>query len=74
VVDELLRTKALRQTPIATDESQISERLREEFTDLLSNEAKRTELGRNAAAAMLDNRGAVDKTLKYIEPLIKGRG
>jgi 3-deoxy-D-manno-octulosonic-acid transferase len=73
VVGELLRVSAIRQTLTAPQEYQIPERLSKEFTELLGDDAKRSELGQNAAAAMLKNRGAVDKTIKYIEPLIKGR-
>ena len=70
VVSEFLSLGALRQTPVAPDEFQISERLSEEIVDLLGNGESRIELGNNARNAVMKNRGSVDKTLKFLEPLI----
>lgn len=70
VVSEFLSLGALRQTPVAPDEFQISERLFEEFVDLLGNDEIRIELGNSARNAVMKNRGSVDKTLKFLEPLI----
>lgn len=68
---EFLRSgDAIRQTPTAPDDFQVSERLYEEFTDLLENPAKREELGRNAAKLMATSRGATARTITELEKLI----
>jgi 3-deoxy-D-manno-octulosonic-acid transferase len=64
VIREFLENDAIRQTPEASDDSEMLERLYEEFTDLLKDEEKRVELGRRAAAVVgRSNRRAVEKTI-----------
>jgi 3-deoxy-D-manno-octulosonic-acid transferase len=71
VIEKFLENNAIRQTPTAPDDFQISERLYEEFTDLLENPEKRAELGANAAAVMGNsNRKAAEVTIQHIKGLI----
>lgn len=70
VMQEFHEHKAIRQTPVAPDDSQISERLYEEFTELLQNREIRLELGRNAASVMgHSNRSAISQTIESIRSL-----
>jgi 3-deoxy-D-manno-octulosonic-acid transferase len=74
VVKEFRENGALRQTPAASDEDQISERLYEEFTDLFENEATREELGRNALHLMNGaNRDATKTTIELIRKRLSFR-
>jgi len=70
-IEVFLENNAIRQTPVAPDEFQISERLHEEFIDLLENPEKRLELGTNAAAVMRSLRGALQKTVEQLRNLIR---
>lgn len=67
VVEEFLENEAIRQTPEAPQDFQVSERLCEEFMSLLEDKEKRAELGGNAAAVM--NRSNRDATAKTVEHL-----
>ncbi len=72
VVKEFLNNDALRQTPIAPDEGQISKRLNEEFMELLENESKRIKLGQNALELMTQqDRNATTKTLELLRGLVR---
>jgi 3-deoxy-D-manno-octulosonic-acid transferase len=66
VVTGLIEEKAIRQTRLAPDESQISERLYEEFIELLENKQLRSDLGTRAANVMKANRGATSKTIDHL--------
>lgn len=67
VMREFLENDAIRQTPEAPDDFQISERLYEQFMDLLGNDEKRAELGRRAAVVVgKSNRNAIEKTIELI--------
>jgi len=71
VVKEFLDNEAIRQTPEAPDDSQVSERLYEEFTLLLEDKEKRAELGRNAAAVMgKSNRDATAKSIERLKGVL----
>lgn len=67
VIADFLRADAIRQTPIAPQDFQISDRLYEEFIDLLKDDEKRIALGQRAAAAVSSNRGATQRTLEYLK-------
>ena len=71
VINVFLENDAIRQTPVAPDEFQISERLYEAFTDLVENPEKRFELGTNAAAVMRRSRGAVETTVAQLWKLVR---
>lgn len=68
-VKEFLDKDALVQLPQATDK-EVVPKLAEAMNDLLSNEEKRAKLGSNALAAMNNNRGAVEKTIEYLKPVL----
>jgi 3-deoxy-D-manno-octulosonic-acid transferase len=71
VMREFRENNAIRQTPVAPDDFQVSERLSEEFISLLINKEKRTELGCNAASLMgKSNRDATTKTVRAIGSLL----
>ncbi len=71
VVKEFLTNDALVQLPEAPQDFHIVERLNEVFEDLLGDEQKRRDLGKNAAAVMKANRGATARTVAYLVPLLK---
>jgi 3-deoxy-D-manno-octulosonic-acid transferase len=74
VVEEFRDSKALRQISTAPEESQISERLYEEFTDLLDNPDKRVELAANATALMKkSNRNATRTTVEQLRNLFSDK-
>ena len=64
-VKEFLSRDALIQLPDAEVES-----LARIFSELLSDADRRHALGQNALAVMDANRGAVDRTVEYLTPLI----
>jgi 3-deoxy-D-manno-octulosonic-acid transferase len=71
VVKEFLANKAIRQTPEASDENHIAERLHGEFVDLLEHADKRAELAKNAATVMSRaNREATNATVDGIHFLL----
>lgn len=69
VVKEFLVNKALVQLP----EEPSAERLYEVFSELLQDENRRHELGRNAAAVMEANRGATSRTIKLLAEEMSGK-
>ena len=72
VVREFLDNDALLQTSEAPDEFQISERLYEQFMDLLGNQDRRIELGRNALALMTGaKRDATKTTVDLLSGLVR---
>ena len=71
VVKEFLKNEAIRQIPEAADDSQVSERLYEEFILLLRDKEKRAQLGRNAAATVSgSNRDALANTVAGLKRLM----
>ena len=68
-VKEFLDKNALIQLPQTSDKEIVS-KLAEVLNDLLSSAEKRTALGSNALAAMNSNRGAVEKTIEYLQPVL----
>ncbi|MGE3466443.1 MAG: 3-deoxy-D-manno-octulosonic acid transferase [Pyrinomonadaceae bacterium] len=68
-VDEFLDKDALRQLAPAS-ESDAAADLVNAFNDLLVDAARRRQLGENAMAVMNNNRGAVERTMEYIAPLL----
>ena len=72
VVREFLDNDAMLQTSEAPDEFQISERLYEQFMDLLGNQDRRIELGRNALALMTGaKRDATKTTVDLLSGLVR---
>ena len=69
-VREFSAKNALIQLPELA-ENEIPAKLAEVFRDLLENCEKRGQIGFNAAAVMQKNRGATEKTVEYLEALIK---
>lgn len=70
VIREFHENEAIRQTPTAPDDFQVSERLCEEFTLLLENVELRSRLGRNAAAIMArSDRNATSETVASLKQL-----
>jgi hypothetical protein len=66
-----LDNDAIRQTPVAPDDLQLSKRLHEEFTLLLGNPRKRLQLGRNALAVMRESNGrGAETTVELIRQAI----
>ena len=70
-VDNFLAKEALIQLP-KLSEKQIVGQLVNTFQELLTNLNRRETLGQKALAVMENNRGAVDRTVEYLTPLIKG--
>ncbi len=68
-VKEFLDIGALIQLPHLADKDIVT-KLAEAIEDLLTNSEKRTELGSNALAVMNSNRGAVTKTIEYLQPVL----
>jgi len=68
-VKEFLDKNALIQLP-ATNEQSIAEDLAREFTELLKDAEKRTELSTNALEVMQKNRGATAKTIENLKQLL----
>ncbi len=69
-VTEFIDKEALVQLP-AVNESQIVAKLVESFNTLLADEKKLTTLGINALTVMEHNRGAVNRTIEYLSPLLR---
>ena len=69
-VKEFLAKEALIQIP-KLSEKQIVPKLVEVFSELLGDEKIVAALGMNALTVMDHNRGAVDRTVEYLAPLIK---
>lgn len=72
-ITEFLSKKALVQLD-ETDGSTVVAALAEAFRDLLKNDEKRRSLGHNALAAMNNNRGAAERSIEYLTPLIAPGG
>jgi 3-deoxy-D-manno-octulosonic-acid transferase len=71
VIMEFLENEAIRQTTEASDDSHVSERLREDFMILLENPELRAQLGTNAAAVMRKaNRNATAKTIDRLKKIL----
>lgn len=64
-VREFLDKNAIVQLPPVTERSVVAA-LVAAFEDLLSNEAKRSSLGRNALDTMRINRGASERTMEFL--------
>ncbi len=69
-VSEFLDKDALVQLPRLT-EKDVVPKLIEKFNEILSENQKRKDMGTNALAVMNNNRGAVERTLEYLAPLLK---
>ena len=68
-VTEFLSKDALVQLVVA-DESNVVLTLTDTFRDLLRSDEKRKMLGSNALAVMNNNRGATERMIEYLTPLI----
>jgi 3-deoxy-D-manno-octulosonic-acid transferase len=72
VVNEFLDADAIMQTPPASQEFQIPERLNEAFIQLLENPHRRAELAANASAVMgRADRGAAAKTVEKLRQFLE---
>lgn len=69
-VKEFLSKDALVQLPAAS-ENKIVPALADSFEKILSDENEAEKLGFNALTVMENNRGAVERTLEYLAPLLK---
>ena len=54
-------------------ETKLVPHLASAISDLLADEKRRSELGSNALSVMQNNRGAVSRTMEYLDPLFSGR-
>jgi 3-deoxy-D-manno-octulosonic-acid transferase len=70
-VDEFLAGEALIQLP-KLSASEIPVKLAEEFAQLLSDPERRQQLGRAAGDVMIRNRGATERTIEHLRPLLTG--
>ncbi|MEQ1604964.1 MAG: 3-deoxy-D-manno-octulosonic acid transferase [Pyrinomonadaceae bacterium] len=69
-VGEFFEKDALIQLPKLADK-EILPKLVDTFSDLLADEKRTAELGMNALTVMDHNRGAVNRTVEYLAPLLK---
>lgn len=69
-VKEFLEKDALIQLPKLPDKH-VLPRLASTFSELLADKKKTAELGMNALTVMEHNRGAVNRTVEYLTPLLK---
>jgi 3-deoxy-D-manno-octulosonic-acid transferase len=69
-VTEFLDKEALLQLPRLPDKEVVT-KLVEAFNGLLSNNEKRASFGANALGVMNNNRGAVERTVEYLSPLLE---
>ena len=70
IVKEFSEKNALVQLP-ELDDKDIAENLSATFLQLLKDLEKRKNLGKNALAVMEKNRGATEKTLEYLAPILQ---
>lgn len=70
IVKEFSEKNALVQLP-ELDDKDIVENLSATFLQLLKDLEKRKNLGKNALAVMEKNRGATEKTLEYLAPILQ---
>jgi 3-deoxy-D-manno-octulosonic-acid transferase len=68
-VKEFLERDALIQLPRVSNK-QVAARLVDVLSDLLSAPTRRAALGANALTAMDNSRGAVERTMEYLSPVI----
>jgi 3-deoxy-D-manno-octulosonic-acid transferase len=71
-VKEFLERDAIVQLP-ETGEREIASTLAKALTELLADEVRRTELGSAARSVMENNRGAAERTVEYLMPLVASR-
>jgi 3-deoxy-D-manno-octulosonic-acid transferase len=72
IIRDFLAQDALIQLP-ALNEAHAPAALAQTFLELLNADARRDRTGRRARAALERNRGATDKTIALLEPLIEQR-
>ncbi len=70
ITKEFLEQKALIQLP-KLDDKQVSERLAESISGLLKDVELRQTLADNAYEVMRRNRGATERTVEYLKPLLQ---
>ena len=71
-VKEFLEKEALIQLAPAKDKDPVP-KIVDALNDLLADPQRRNSLGTNALVAMKNNRGAVERTVEYIAPLLGSR-
>jgi 3-deoxy-D-manno-octulosonic-acid transferase len=70
IINEFEEKKAIIRLP-RLSEKEAAKRLAQVFIELLSNEKLRRQLAENSVRVMLANRGATEKTLKELAPLLE---
>lgn len=70
IVGRFVELDALVQLPEVSDEGAAGE-LARVMTGLLTDDARRRELGERARAALEQNRGATERTVEFIAPLLE---
>lgn len=69
IVEEFLTQDALVQLP-KLSENEIPQKLAEQFSELLQNEKRRSELAENAFRVAKNNRGATEKTVDVLKEIL----
>jgi len=72
IVRRFKELDALIQLPAISDESSADE-LARVMKELLADDARRREIGARARAALEQNRGATERTVEFIAPLLESR-
>ena len=68
---DIMRSFSLKDAVVRVSSPETLEKA---FEELLQNEARRAELGRNALAVVADNLGALQRTVEMILPSLAARG
>lgn len=69
IMDKFLEQNAIIQLP-EMSKSEIVPALTEVFSDLLQNSERRNKLAKNARSAVLQTRGATERTVEYLKPYL----
>ena len=69
IVEEFLNQDALIQLPNLS-ETEVSQKLADQLSELLQNEPRRIELAQNAYRVANSNRGATEKTINSLKELL----
>lgn len=70
IIDRFEKNEAVIRLP-ELEENEIVEKLADVFDELLRDENKRQKLAENAFQMMEKNRGATEKTMKFLNPVLK---
>lgn len=69
IVDQFEKNEAVIRLP-ELEENEVAEKLANVFSELLDDESKRQKLAENAFRMMEKSRGATEKTMKLLEPVL----